>query len=224
MNKVMNLSEVSRYVQNGMTVMIGGFANYGAPIHLVHALCDAGIKDLTVIADDPSEQNHNCDEGLTVLLQHHVIKKAIMSFIGTSKLAIQQVLDKEFEIEFVPQGTLVERIHAGGAGLGGFYTPTGVGTEVANGKETKVIDGKTYLLEKPLTADVALVKAYRADPMGNAQFLYTGANFNLHMAMAAKTTILEVEELVNVGDIDPSNVQLPGIFVDHIVVAKEVLL
>ena len=220
----MNLSEVSRYVQNGMTVMIGGFANYGAPIHLVHALCDAGIKDLTVIADDPSEQNHNCDEGLTVLLQHHVIKKAIMSFIGTSKLAIQQVLDKEFEIEFVPQGTLVERIHAGGAGLGGFYTPTGVGTEVANGKETKVIDGKTYLLEKPLTADVALVKAYRADPMGNAQFLYTGANFNLHMAMAAKTTILEVEELVNVGDIDPSNVQLPGIFVDHIVVAKEVLL
>ena len=224
MNKVMNLSEVSRFVQSGMTVMIGGFANYGAPIHLVHALCDAGIKDLTVIADDPSEQNHNCDEGLTVLLQHHVIKKAIMSFIGTSKLAIQQVLDKEFEIEFVPQGTLVERIHAGGAGLGGFYTPTGVGTEVAIGKETKVIDGKTYLLEKPLTADVALVKAYRADPMGNAQFLYTGANFNLHMAMAAKTTILEVEELVNVGDIDPSAVQLPGIFVDHIVVAKEVLL
>ena len=224
MNKIIGLSEVSRYMQSGMTVMIGGFANYGAPIHLVHALCDAGIKDLTVIADDPSEQNHNCDEGLTVLLQHHVIKKAIMSFIGTSKLAIQQVLDKEFEIEFVPQGTLVERIHAGGAGLGGFYTPTGVGTEVANGKETKVIDGKTYLLEKPLTADVALVKAYRADPMGNAQFLYTGANFNLHMAMAAKTTILEVEELVNVGDIDPSNVQLPGIFVDHIVVAKEVLL
>ena len=124
----------------------------------------------------------------------------------------------------MPQGTLVERIHAGGAGLGGFYTPTGVGTEVAIGKETKVIDGKTYLLEKPLTADVALVKAYRADPMGNAQFLYTGANFNLHMAMAAKTTILEVEELVNVGDIDPSAVQLPGIFVDHIVVAKEVLL
>jgi len=127
-------------------------------------------------------------------------------------------------MEFVPQGTLVERIHAGGAGLGGFYTPTGVGTEVAEGKETRVIDGKTYILEKPLTADVALVKAFRADPMGNAQFLFTGSNFNLHMAMAAKTTILEVEELVNVGDLDPSFIHLPGIFVDHIVVAKDVLL
>ncbi len=224
MNKVMDISEVSRYIKSGMTVMIGGFANYGVPNHLVHALCDAGIKDLTVIADDPSEQNHNCDEGLTVLLQHHVIKKAIMSFIGASKLAIQQVLDKEFEIEFVPQGTFVERIHAGGAGLGGFYTPTGVGTEVAEGKETKVIDGRTYLLEKPLTADVALVKAFRADPMGNAQFLYTGSNFNLHMAMAAKTTILEVEELVDTGDLDPSFIHLPGIFVDHIVVARDVLI
>lgn len=224
MNKVMDISKVSRYIKSGMTIMIGGFANYGVPTHLVHALCDAGIKDLTVIADDPSEQNHNCDEGLTVLLQHHVMKKAIMSFIGTSKLAIQQVLDGEFEMEFVPQGTLVERIHAGGAGLGGFYTPTGVGTEVAEGKETRVIDGKTYILEKPLTADVALVKAFRADSMGNAQFLYTGSNFNLHMAMAAKTTILEVEELVNVGDLDPSFIHLPGIFVDHIVVAKDVLL
>ena len=224
MNKVINLSDVSQYVKSGMTVMIGGFANHGAPNHLVHALCDAGIKDLTVIADDPSEQNHNCDEGLTVLLQHHILKKAIMSFIGTSKLAIQQVLDGEFEMEFVPQGTLVERIHAGGAGLGGFFTPTGVGTEVAEGKETKVIDGRTYIFEKPLKADVALVKAYRADPMGNAQFLYTGSNFNLHMAMAAKTTILEVEELVNIGDIDPSFVHLPGVFVDKIVVAKEVLI
>lgn len=224
MNKLMDIRDVSRYVKSGMTVMIGGFANCGTPNHLINALCDEGIHDLTVIADDPSEQNHNCDEGLTVLLKNNAIKKAVMSFIGASKLAIQQVLDHSFEIEFVPQGTLIERIHAGGAGLGGFYTPTGAGTEVAIGKEIREIDGKTYLFEKPLTADVALIKAFRADPFGNAQFLYTGSNFNLHMAMAAKLTILEVEEIVSPGVLDPSSIHLPGVFVDHIVVAKETIL
>ena len=133
------------------------------------------------------------------------------------------IFNKSLEVELVPQGTLAERIRAAGAGIGGFYTPTGVGTVVEEGKETKVIDGKKYLLELPLRANVALVKAYKADRLGNAIFKYTAANFNPVMAMAADLVILETEELLEVGEIEPDQVQLPGIFVDHIVVAKEAM-
>lgn len=136
----------------------------------------------------------------------------------------EQVFSGELELEMVPQGTLAERIRAGGAGIGGFYTPTGVGTVVAEGKETRIIDGKEYLFELPLKSDVSLVKAWKADRMGNAVFRYTGINFNISMAMAGKVVILEAEEIVEIGEISPEEVQLPGVFVDYVVKTPEVVI
>ena len=151
------------------------------------------------------------------------MKKCITSFIGANPDAVGRIFNKEIELELVPQGTLAERIRIGGAGIGGFYTPTGVGTVAEEGKETKVIDGKKYLLELPLRANVALVKAYKADRQGNAVFKYTAANFNTVMATAADLVILEVEKIVEMGEIEPDQVQLPGIFIDQIVLAEEAI-
>lgn len=162
----------------------------------------------------------NYVQGPEVLYQTGQLKKIIVSFIGSHKVIENAINDGKLELEFVPQGTLAERLRAAGSGLGGFYTPTGVGTEVEQGKETKIIDGKKYIFEKPLRGNVALVKAYKADRMGNAVFKLTAANFNPWMATAADTVILEVEQLVEVGEIDPDDVQLPGFFVDYIVVKE----
>lgn len=223
-DKVISIEESMKYIKDGMTLMIGGFAAIGVPANLVKALAKSGKGNFTVIADDLSPINRGYFQGASMLVENKQVKNAVLSFIGTNPHVGQQYINGEMQIEFVPQGTLAERIRAGGVGLGGFYTPTGVGTVVAEGKETKVIDGKEYLLEKPLHAEVALIKAARADRFGNATFLYTASNFNPYMAMAADTVILEAEEIVEVGELDPSEVQLPGIFVDHVVLGKEVLI
>lgn len=172
------------------------------------------------IQEDMHYGGLNYVQGPEVLYQTGQLKKIVVSFIGSHKVIENAINDGKLELEFVPQGTLAERLRAAGSGLGGFYTPTGVGTEVEQGKETKIIDGKKYIFEKPLRGNVALVKAYRADRMGNAVFKLTAANFNPWMATAADTVILEVEQLVEVGEIDPDDVQLPGFFVDYIVVKE----
>lgn len=223
-DKVINMEEALQYIKDGMTLMIGGFAAVGVPGNLVKALAESGKGNFTVIADDLSPINRGYLQGAAQLVENKQVKNAVLSFIGTNPHVGQQCIDGEMKIEFVPQGTLAERIRAGGVGLGGFYTPTGVGTLAAEGKETKIINGREYLLEMPLYADVALIKAAKADKFGNATFLYTASNFNPYMAMAADIVLLEVEEIVETGEIDPSDVQLPGIFVDHVILAKEVLI
>lgn len=221
-NKVVDIAEAISHVHQGDTVMLGGFGGYGAPNNLVLEVVRQNIGELTAITEDFSDGTKPFEMGFSCLLSNKLIKKAVMSFAGMQPLVTQQVFSGDLEVEFTPQGTLAERIRAGGAGLGGLYTPVGVGTVVAEGKETKVIDGKTYLLEKPLHADVSLVKAYKADTFGNAIFKYNSISFNPLMAMAGDTVILEVEELVEPGEIPPDRVQLPGVFVDYVVVQKEV--
>lgn len=221
-DKTIGLEESVDCIRDGMTLMIGGFAAIGVPSNVIAVLADSGKKDFTVIADDLSPINRGYFQGASKLVDNRQVKKAILSFMGTNPQVSEQYIKGEMDIEFVPQGTLAERIRAGGVGLGGFYTPTGAGTLAAEGKETKMINGREYLLEFPLRADVAIVKAAKADRFGNATFLYTASNFNPYMAMAADKVILEAEEIVEIGDIDPSDVQLPGIFVDYVVLGKEV--
>lgn len=214
MNKVRaNASDALQGVlRDGMTIMAGGFGLCGIPENLITAIRDSGVKDLTFVSN-----NAGVDEfGLGLLLQTRQIKKMISSYVGENKTFERQFLDGVLEVELVPQGTLAERIRAGGAGLGGFYTPTGVGTQVAEGKETRVIDGIAYVLEMPLKADLAIVKAHQGDPLGNLVYRKTARNFNPMMATAAKVTIAEVEELVEVGDLDPDGVHTPGVFVQRV--------
>lgn len=224
MNKAVSLSAAIDHVKQGDTIMIGGFGGFGIPGNLIWEVARRNIGDLTVIAEDfgcgwrPYEMNSS------PLLIKKLVKKAIISYAGGQQMVSDQVFAGELELEMVPQGTLAERIRAGGAGIGGFYTPTGVGTVVAEGKEARIINGKEYLLELPLRADVSLIKAYKADTMGNAIFKYTGASFNPVMAMAGDIVIMEVEELVEPGEIPPDHVQLPGVFVDYIVKAEEVVI
>lgn len=221
MDKVVDIKTAISHVKTGDVVMTGGFTNFGCPLHLMYELGEhPEIKDLTLVSEDLGWGGLPYLQGPTGLMVNGQVKKCITSFIGSHPEANELIFNNKLEVELVPQGTLVERIRAAGAGIGGFYTPTGVGTVVEEGKETKVIDGRKYLLELPLHADVALVKAYKADRMGNAVFKYTAANFNPVMAMAADTVILEVEEVVEVGEIDPEHVQLPGIFVNYVVEKK----
>ena len=197
----------------GMTLMSGGFGLCGIPEHLIAALRDSGVGNLTVISN-----NAGVDEfGLGLLLKTQQIKKMISSYVGENKLFEQQYLAGDLELEFNPQGTLAERCRAGGAGIPGFYTKTGVGTLIAEGKEHKDFNGETYILETGLVADVALVKAYKGDAEGNLVFRKTARNFNPVMATAGKVTVVEVEHLVEVGQIDPDHVHTPGIFVDRII-------
>lgn len=221
MDKVVDIKTAISHVKTGDTVMVGGFTNFGCPLHLMYELGEhPEIKELTLVSEDLGWGGLPYLQGPTKLMVNGQVKKCITSFIGSHPEANELIFNNKLEVELVPQGTLVERIRAAGAGIGGFYTPTGVGTVVEEGKETKVIDGKKYLLELPLHANVALVKAYKADRMGNAIFKYTAANFNPVMAMAADLVILEVEEVVEVGEMDPERVQLPGIFVDYVVEKK----
>jgi 3-oxoacid CoA-transferase subunit A len=199
-------------LRDGMTIMAGGFGLCGIPENLIAAIRDSGVKDLTFISNNAGVD----DFGLGLLLQTRQVKKMISSYVGENKTFERQFLDGILEVELVPQGTLAERIRAGGAGIGGFFTRTGVGTQVAEGKETRLIDGLEYVLELPLKADLAIVKAWKGDAMGNLVYRQSARNFNPMMATAGTITLAEVEELVEVGAIDPDGVHTPGIFVNHI--------
>jgi len=201
---------------DGMTIMAGGFGLCGIPENLIVALRDSGAKDITAISNNAGVD----DFGLGLLLQTRQIKKMVSSYVGENATFEKQYLNGELELEFNPQGTLAERIRAGGAGIPGFYTKTGVGTLIAEGKEHKDFNGETYILETGLVADVSLVKAWKADKEGNLIYRKTARNFNPMMATAGRTTVVEVEELVEVGEIDADQIHTPGIFVDRIVVGS----
>lgn len=212
-NKVIRLEEAISYIKDGMTLMIGGFLGNGTPELLIDEIIKRGIKDLTVICNDTAFP----DKGIGKLIMNKRVKKVIASHIGTNPETGRQMTAKEIEVELVPQGTLAERIRAKGAGLGGILTPAGVGTVVEEGKEKIKVDGREYLLEKPLGADVALIRGYKADKAGNTIYYKTMRNFNPIMAMAADLVILEVDEIVEIGEMDPDIVVTPGIFIDFIV-------
>lgn len=201
-------------VEDGQTLAVGGFGLCGIPEALIAALRDSGVKDLTVISNNAGVDGF----GLGQLLATRQIRKMVSSYVGENKEFERQYLGGELELEFNPQGTLAERLRAGGAGIPAFFTATGYGTVVAEGKETREFGGKHYVLETALVADVSLVKAWKADKAGNLVFRKTARNFNPACAMAGKVCVAEVEELVEVGQIDPDHVHLPGIYVDRIVV------
>ncbi|HEV2652662.1 MAG TPA: CoA transferase subunit A [Rhizomicrobium sp.] len=198
---------------DGMMIMSGGFGLCGIPENLITALHDAGTKNLTVVSNNAGVD----DFGLGILLQTRQIKKMISSYVGENETFEKQYLGGELELEFNPQGTLAERIRAGGAGIPGFYTKTGVGTLIADGKEHKEFDGHTYIMERGLVADLSIVKAWKGDAQGNLVFRKTSRNFNPMMATAGKVTVAEVEELVPVGSLDPDSIHTPGIFVQRII-------
>ena len=202
---------------DGMTVMSGGFGLCGIPENLIAALRNSGVKGLTVISNNAGVD----DFGLGLMLQTRQIAKMISSYVGENATFEKQYLSGELELEFNPQGTLAERIRAGGAGIPGFYTKTGVGTLIAEGKEQKSFGGEPYILETSLIADLSIVKAWKGDAEGNLVFRKTARNFNPMMATAGKTTVAEVEEMVPVGTLDPDHIHTPGIFVQRIVAGKD---
>jgi len=209
--------EAVQQIQDGATLMVGGFGLVGIPEKLILALVNKGIKDLTVISN-------NCgvdDWGLGLLLKNRQIKKMIGSYVGENKEFERQVLSGEIEVELTPQGTLAEKIRAGGAGIPAFFTPAGVGTLVAEGKEIRIFEGKEYVLEEALRADFALVRAAKADKFGNLIYNKTAQNFNPMMAAAGKFTIAEVEEIVETGDLDPDKIHTPSIYVQGILQADQ---
>jgi 3-oxoacid CoA-transferase subunit A len=217
MNKVYaSADEAVADIPDGATLMSGGFGLCGNPENLIEALHRKGVKSLTIISN-------NCgttDLGLGVLLQAKQVKKMVASYVGENKEFERQFLSKELEVELNPQGTLAERIRAGGCGIGGFFTPTGAGTQVSEGKETRMIDGRLHVLETPLKADFAIVRAWKADTWGNLVFRKTARNFSPLMCMAARTTIVEAEHIVQPGELDPDQVHLPSIFVHRIIQSK----
>ncbi len=214
MNKVVaSADEAVKDIPDNVTIMSGGFGLCGNPENLITALLKKNVKGLTIIAN-------NCgttDLGLGVLLKNKQVKKMVSSYVGENKEFERQFLSGELQVELNPQGTLAERIRAGGAGIGGFFVRTGVGTEVAKGKEVRVIDGHEYVLESPLKADFAIVRAWKADMWGNLVFRKTARNFSPLMCMAAKVTIVEAEHIVNVGDIEPDQVHVPSVYVNRVV-------
>ncbi|NTX06617.1 CoA transferase subunit A [Myxococcus sp. CA051A] len=217
MNKVYaSADEAVADIPDGCTLMSGGFGLCGNPENLIEALHRKGVKNLTIISN-------NCgttELGLGILLQNKQVKKMVSSYVGENKEFERQYLSGELEVELNPQGTLAERIRAGGCGIGGFFTPTGAGTQVAEGKESRIIDGRLHVLETPLKADFAIIHAAKADTHGNLIFNKTARNFSPMMCMAAKVTIVEAEEIVQPGELDPDQVHLPSIFVKRIVLAK----
>jgi 3-oxoacid CoA-transferase subunit A len=200
-------------VKDGQLLAVGGFGLCGIPEALIDALRDSGVKDLTVISNNAGVDGF----GLGKLLQTRQIKKMISSYVGENKEFERQYLAGELELEFTPQGTLAEKLRAGGAGIPAFFTRTGVGTLVAQGKELREFDGLTYVMERALVPDISLVKAWRADTSGNLQFRLTARNFNPAVAMAGKLTVVEVEEIVPLGAIEPDQVHLPGVYVKRLV-------
>jgi 3-oxoacid CoA-transferase subunit A len=200
-------------LKDGMTIMAGGFGLCGIAEACIEAIARSGVKKLTIISNNCGNQG----QGLAVLLKNRQVARVICSFVGGNPDLAEQYMKGTVKVELSPQGTLAERIRAGGAGIAGFYTPTGVGTAVAEGKEVREIDGKSYLLETPLRADLAIVRASVADVLGNLRFYRTARNFNPIMATAADMTVAEVDKLVHAGGIDPDDVHLPGLFVKRLV-------
>ena len=218
MNKIVASADVAvADIPAGATLMVGGFGLCGNPENLIGALHRKGVRDLTIVSN-------NCgttDQGLGALLKARQVRKMVASYVGENKEFERQYLSGELEVELIPQGTLAERIRAGGAGIGGFYTRTGVGTQVAEGKESRVIGGREYLLELPLHADFALVHAWKADKWGNLVFRKTARNFNPMMCAAARVCIAEAEQIVEVGTLDPDQIHVPSIYVKRLVQARD---
>ncbi|WP_257347857.1 CoA transferase subunit A [Pseudalkalibacillus decolorationis] len=209
--------EAIKNIHDGATIMVGGFGLVGIPENLILALVESGVKDLTVISN-----NCGVDEwGLGLLLKNKQIKKMIGSYVGENKEFERQVLSGELEVELTPQGTLAERIRAGGAGIPAFYTPAGVGTPLAEGREIRNFNGKDYMLERGMTADFSLVRAMKADKMGNLIYNKTARNFSPMIAAAGKVTIAEVEELYEIGELDPDFIHTPSIYVQKLIVGKQ---
>jgi|TARA_B110000305_G_scaffold125967_1_gene141080 3-oxoacid CoA-transferase subunit A len=210
--KVSNAAEACLDIKSGMTIMLGGFGLCGIPENCIQALVDLKINDLTCISNNAGIDNF----GLGYLLKHKQIKKMISSYVGENEEFERQMLSGELEVDLIPQGSLAERCRAAGAGIPAFFTPAGYGTEISKGKEVRDYNGKPHILETALTADFAIVKAWKGDTAGNLIYKGTARNFNPLMAMAGKITIAEVEELVNPGELDPNQIHTPGIFVQRI--------
>ena len=217
MSKVIqDIHTAFEHLENGMTVLAGGFGLCGIPEHAIEAIRTKGTKGLTVVSN-------NCgvdDFGLGRLLEKKQIDKMVSSYVGENKIFEQQLINGELDVTLTPQGTLAEKLRAGGAGIPAFYTKTGVGTLIAEGKESREFDGETYIMERAITGDFGIVKAQKADTFGNLVFEKTARNFNPLCAMAAKTTVVEVEEIVELGEIDPDDVYLSGVYVDYIYLGK----
>ncbi len=215
MNKVYAdaTSALAGLLKDGMTIMAGGFGLCGIPETLIHAIRDAGVKNLTVVSNNAGVDG----KGLGVLLDTRQVKKMVSSYVGENKTFMQQYLAKELEIEFNPQGTLAERIRAGGAGIPAFFTKTGVGTLIAEGKDVREFDGQRYVMERGIVADLSIVHAYLGDTEGNLVYRKTARNFNPMMATAGKMTVAEVEHLVEPGKIDPDHIITPGVFVQRLI-------
>lgn len=216
MKKIISLKDAVALIKDGSTIMIGGFLGCGAPSQIIDALVESGVKDLTVICNDTVYDGI----GWSKLIENNQVKEVYASYIGLSKASVQQMNEGKIKINLVPQGSLAEKIRAKGAGLGGVLTPTGIGTIVAEGKEIVTVDGKEYLLEKPLSADFALIGGSIVDEDGNVFYRGTTKNFNPMMAQAADTVIVEAEKLVKVGEIAPEAVHTPSLFVDYIYVEE----
>jgi acetate CoA/acetoacetate CoA-transferase alpha subunit len=216
LEKVISIEQALEKVKDGMTIMVGGFLGVGNPLTLVDALVKKGVRDLTLIANDTARP----ELGIGKLVVNKQLKKAMVSHIGTNPETGRQMIAGELNVDLIPQGTLAERIRCGGAGLGGFLTPTGVGTIVEEGKQRLVLNGKSYLLELPLRAEVALLSAHKADKFGNLVFRRSTRNFNPVMAFAADVVIVEAKQIVEIGEIDPDEVMVTGVVVDWIVQGK----
>jgi 3-oxoacid CoA-transferase subunit A len=214
---VASAAEALAGLRDGMTIMAGGFGLCGNAEHCIAEIARRGVKGLTIISNNCGNQG----QGLAVLLKQRQVARVVCSFIGGNPDLAEQYTAGTVAVELNPQGTLAERIRAGGAGIGGFYTPTGVGTVVAEGKEVRELDGRRYVLEKPLRGDIAIVRAAVGDPDGNLRFYRTARAFNPLVAMAAEVTVAEVDRLVGRGELDPDDIHLPGLFVDHLFEARE---
>lgn len=218
-NKETTIAEAIQHIQDGDTLMVGGFGLIGSPLSVIQSLTEHDVKDLTVISNNVGEQG----KGLGLLLQQGKIKKAIGSYFTSNRDVAKYYNEGKLEIELLPQGTLSEAIRAGGAGIGGFYTKTAVGTDLAVGKEVKMIDGEEYVLQKGLKADVAIIRAWKADPLGNLIYYKTARNFNPNMATAASYVIAEVDEIVEAGELEPDEIVTPHLYVDAIVKSEWIL-
>lgn len=215
--KLITLQDAASFFRDGMTIMVGGFMGVGTPPRLVEALLESGVRDLTLIANDTAF----VDTGIGPLIVNGRVSKVIASHIGTNPETGRRMIAGEMDVQLVPQGTLIEQIRCGGAGLGGFLTPTGVGTVVEDGKQTMTLDGRVWLLERPLRADLALIRAHRADTLGNLTYQLSARNFNPLIALAADITLVEPDELVETGELQPDHIVTPGAVIDHIIVSQE---
>ena len=213
-SKAASVEEALTHIRNGQTIMLSGFTNVGSPNKFIVKMAEAGITDIDLISNDAGNDH---TDGVGTLICQHRVRRLTASHVGLNPKVAEQMNDGTLEVVLVPQGTLAERIRCGGTGLGGVLTPTGIGTVVAEGKQVIQVDGRDYLLEKPLHAEVAVVKAWKADTSGNLVYRRAGRNFNPLMAMAADFVIAEVEELVEVGQLDPDEVMTPGVCVDLVV-------